>query len=151
MERELTVFRVYTKRGHVRLEKANEQALRTAVFGNRFIHPEDYGNKDQRRLAEKLAAVPERTRYHCFQLYRQGEVTYGSGFIGLLPGYGRCGGTRKLDPAVISLVEEVLKSHYDTARRSPKRGAYGEYLLQSQDRGLPPPCHSTFYAQAKRH
>src|SRR6266849_5614415 len=149
--REVCLPSSFTAEGHVRLEQANEHALATAVFRNRVIHPEDYDDEEQTRLAEKLAAVPERTRYHWKQLYRQGEVTYGSGFIGLLPGYGRCGGTRKLDPAVISLMEEVLKSHYDTARRSPKRGAYGEYLLQSQERGLPPACQSTFYAQAKRH
>jgi len=35
--------------------------------------------------------------------------------------------------------------------RKPKRGAYGEYLKQSQEKGLPPVSQRTFYAQAQRH
>ena len=69
--------------------------------------------------------------------------SYGSGFIGLLPGYSGCGGNRKLAPEVSNLIEEVLKTHYDTVKRSLKRGAYGEYVLQSQERHLKPACQST--------
>ncbi len=141
----------FPEEGRARLEQASEHDVAVAVFRNRVIHPEDYDDEEQRRLAAQCAAVPERTRYHWKSLYRQGEITYGSGFIGLLPGYSRCGGTRKLDPAVIALMEEVLKSHYDTVTRKPKRGAYGEYLLQSQERGLQPACQSTFYTQARRY
>jgi putative transposase len=141
----------FTEEGRARLEQASPHDVATAVFRNRVIHPEDYDDEEQRRLASKIAAVPERTWYHWKRLYRQGEVTYGSGFIGLLPSYSRCGGARKLDPQVCALMEEVLKPYYDTVTRKPKRGAYGEYLLQSQERGLPPASQSTFHAQAKRH
>lgn len=141
----------FTEEGRARLEQGSPHDVATAVFRNRVIHPEDYDDEEQRRLASKIAAVPERTQYHWKRLYRQGEVIYGSGFIGLLPSYSRCGGARKLDPEVRALMEEVLKSHYDTVTRKPKRGAYGEYLFQSQERGLPPASQSTFYAQAKRH
>ncbi|GAC1698442.1 MAG: hypothetical protein NVS9B9_20960 [Ktedonobacteraceae bacterium] len=52
---------------------------------------------------------------------------------------------------MINLMEEVLKSYYDTVVHKLKRGAYGEYLLQSKERGISPVCQSTFYAQANRH
>ena len=78
-------------------------------------------------------------------------VTYGSGLIRLLPGYVNCGGKRKIETAVIDLMEEVLKTHYDTVTGKPKRGAYGEYLKQSEERGLPTVSERTFYQQAQRH
>jgi putative transposase len=140
-----------TEEGQARLEQANEQDLATAIFRNRVIHPHDYDDDEQAREAAKIVAVPERTKYHWRRLYREGEVTYGSGFIALLPSYSHCGGTRKLEPAVITLMEEVLESHYDTVTRKLKRGVYGEYLLQSKEQGFQPACQSTFYAQAKRH
>src|SRR5260370_8087731 len=78
-------------------------------------------------------------------------MTYGSGLIGLLPGTGRCGGKRNIADSVIELIEHVLETHYDTVVRKPKRGAYGEYLKQSQEKGLPTVSQRTFYPQAQRH
>jgi putative transposase len=141
----------FTDTGHERLTLASEYDLATAVFRNRVIHPEDYDDEEQAHLAAKRAAVPERTKRHWKQLYREGEVTYGSGFIGLLPDYSACGDNRKLLPEVSDLIEEVLKTHYDTVTRKLKRGTYGEYLLQSEERHLQPTSQATFYAHAKRH
>jgi hypothetical protein len=121
----------FTEEGRTRLAQASEQDLATAVFRHRVIHPESYDDEEQRHLAPQITAVPLRTKYHWQHLDREAEVTYGSGFIGLLPRYQECGGTRKLDPAIIALMEAVLRSHYDTVARKLKRGAYGEYLLQS--------------------
>jgi len=141
----------FTEEGRTRLAQASEQDLATAVFRYRVIHPEVYDDEEQRRLTSHIAAVPQRTKYHWQRLDREGDVRFGSGFIGLLPRYQQCGGARKLDPAVIALVEEVLRSHFDTVTRKLKRGAYGEYLLQSKEQGLPSVSQSTFYAQAKQH
>ena len=141
----------FTEEGRTRLAQASEQDLATAVFRHRVIHPEAYDDEQQRHLASQITAVPLRTKYHWQRLDREGEITYGSGFIGLLPRYQQCGGTRKLDPAVIALMEAVLRSHYDTVTRKLKRGAYGEYLLQSKEQGLPSVSQSTFYATAKQH
>jgi putative transposase len=148
---EVHVSSSFTEEGRTRLAQASEYDLATAVFRNRTIHPQDYDDEEQIHLAAKFAAVPVRTKYHWKQLYCKGEALYGSGFIGLLPSYHHCGGTRKLEPPVLKLIEEVLKNHSDTVIRKLKRGAYGEYLLQSKERGLQPACQSTFYAQAKRH
>jgi putative transposase len=141
----------FTEEGRTRLAQASEQDLATAVFRHRVIHPEAYDDEEQRRLVPHIAAVPLRTKYHWQRLDREGDSMYGSGFIGLLPRYQQCGGARKLDPAVITLMEEVLRSHYDTVIRKLKRGAYGEYLLQSKEQGLRSVSQSTFYAQAKQH
>jgi len=141
----------FTEEGRERLTLASEHDLATAVFRNRVIHPEDYVDEEQEYLTAKRAAVPERTKRYWKQLYREAETTYGNGFVGLLPGYSACGGNRKLAPEGSNLIEEVLKTHYDTVKRSLKRGAYGEYVLQSQERHLKPACQSTFYEHAKHH
>ncbi len=141
----------FTEDGRERLTRVQEHDLATAVFRNRVIHPEDYSDEEQERLETKRAAVPERTKRHWKQLYRQGETTYGSGFIGLFPGYSHCGGNRKLAPEVNTLIEEVLRAHYDTVTRKLKRGAYGEYLLQSEEHHLQPVSQVTFYTHAKHH
>src|SRR5207245_1003268 len=76
--------------------------------------------------------------------YREAELRYGSGFIGLLPRYQNCGGA-KLAPEVRALIHQVLSTHYNTTTRKPKRGAYGEYLKQCEEQHLPPTTQRTFY------
>src|SRR5262249_38931481 len=94
---------------------------------------------------------PFRTKRHWQRLYRDAETRYGSGFIGLIPHFTNSGGTRKVKKEVLNLVEEVLTTHYDTVTRKPKRGAYGEYLKQSEQRNLPSVSQRTFYTLSKRH
>src|SRR6266487_1999780 len=141
----------FTPEGQALLERAKDADLATAVFRNRVIHPEQYDDEEQAHLAEARAAVPARTRRYWQQLYREAEVTYGKGFLGLLPQYHNCGGNRKISAEVIDLIHQVLETHYDTVRRAPKRGAYGEYLKCSEERALGPVSQWTFYLEARRH
>lgn len=141
----------FTAEGRARLAQASDADLATAVFRNRVIHPEQYADEEQQQTAEARAAVPARTRQHWQQWYREGETKYGSGFLGLLPHYQNCGGNRKITPAVITLIHHVLETHYDTVTQQPKRGAYGEYLRQSEEAHLKPVSEHTFYAEAQRH
>src|SRR5438067_10192595 len=53
--------------------------------------------------------------------------------------------------SVITLIHRVLTTYYDTVTRKPKRGAYGEYLKQSEQRNLPSVSQRTFYTLSKRH
>lgn len=133
------------------LESARPTDLAVAQFRNRVIHPEQYQDDEQTRVVTQAETIPARTKRDWKRWYREAEMTYGSGLIGLLPGTGRCGGKRKIDDPVIELIEHVLETHYDTVVRKPKRGAYGEYLKQSQEKGLPTVSQRTFYAQAQRH
>ncbi len=141
----------FTPEGQALLERAKDADLATAVFRNRVIHPEQYDDEEQTRTAEARAAVPARTRRRWQQWYREAEVTYGKGFLGLLPQYHNCGGNRKISAEVIDLIHQVLETHYDTVRRAPKRGAYGEYLKCSEERALGPVSQWTFYLEARRH
>jgi putative transposase len=140
-----------TASGQVRLAHARPVDLATATFRNRVINPDQYDDEEQVQITAQAASIPARTKRDWKRWYRDAEVTYGSGLIGLLPGYVNCGGKRKLETAVIDLMEEVLKTHYDTLTCQPKRGAYGEYLKQSEERGLGALSQRTFYQQAQRH
>jgi putative transposase len=140
-----------TDEGQTLLECASEHDLVTALFRNRVIHPEQYDDEEQAQTENERATVPARTRRHWQQLYREAEAKYGSGFLGLLPHYHNCGGNRKIEPAAITLIHQVLETHYDTVTQKPKRGAYGEYLKCSEERTLKPVSQWTFYLESKRH
>jgi putative transposase len=140
-----------TLEGQTLLETASERDLQTALFRNRVLHPEQYDDEEQERTSKERSAVPKRTRQYWQQQYREAEMKYGSGFLGLLPHYHNCGGKRQITEEVIALIHQVLSTHYDTVKRSPKRGAYGEYLKCSEERGLKPVSQWTFYLEAKRH
>jgi putative transposase len=127
-----------TPEGQALLERASDTDLATALFRNRVIHPEHYDDEEQAQTAEARAAVPVRTRQRWQQWYREAENRYGSGFLGLLPRYHNCGGNRKIASEVITLMQRVLETQYDTVTRKPKRGAYGEYLRLSEEQYLKP-------------
>ena len=140
-----------TPEGVALLENARPTDLATAQFRNWVIHPDQYQDDEQVQIARRAEAIPARTKRDWKRWYRDAEIAYGSGLIGLLPGFTNCGRKRKVDASVIELIERVLETHYDTVVRKPKRGAYGEYLKQSEAQGLPTVSQRTFYAQAQRH
>jgi putative transposase len=140
-----------TREGEARLDSAREVDLATAEFRNRVINPDQYGDDEQVQIAVRAATIPARTKRYWRHLYQDAETRYGSGYIGLIPHFTNSGGTRKMAPEVLNLVEEVLTTHYDTVTRKPKRGAYGEYLKQSEQKKLEAVSQRTFYTLAKRH
>jgi len=140
-----------TPEGVALLENARPTDLAVAQFRNRVIHPEQYQDDEQERIAAQGETISARTRRDWKRWYRDAEITYGSGLIGLLPDFANCGGKRKIAASGIELIEKVLETHYDTVTRKPKRGAYGEYLNQSKEKGLPTVSQRTFYEQAQRH
>jgi putative transposase len=141
----------FTREGQALLDAARDVDSAIAVFRNRVIHPDQYDDDEQTQIAERAAAIPERTKRYWRQLYREAESLYGSGLIGLLPQFARCGRVRDANFAPRKLIHEVLETHYDTVARKPKRGAYGEYLLQAKEQQLNPLSPRTFYREIELH
>jgi putative transposase len=141
----------FTREGQALLDSARDVDLATAVFRNRIINPDQYHDDEQVQIGELAATIPVRTRRYWRQLYREAESLYGSGFIGLLPQFAHCGRIREADFAPRKLIHEVLETHYDTVARKPKRGAYGEYLLQAKEHHLKPLSPRTFYREVELH
>ncbi len=136
----------FTDEGAEKLDRASPQAIATANFRNRVIYPEDFDDEEQDRNEAKRAAVSERTKRLWRHLYREAEIKYGNGYIGLLPDYQECG-RPGIDPKDKELIKRAKEKCYDTPARPPKRGAYGEYLLlcKAQDPSRTPINQSTFY------
>jgi len=140
-----------TDEGDELLELAGPVQLARAEFRDRVIHPEQHNDDEQQQLATAIAAVSERTRKRWRQSYRDAEIRYGFGFIGLLPDYSHSGGAKKISAETRELVRTVLDTHYNTVTRKPKRGAYGEFLLQCQEKSIPTTTQRTFYRESRRY
>lgn len=140
-----------TDTGRDLLACAGEKALAEATRRAQLL---EYSRRRDRLAPEEaqaLARVPQRTIRHWNGLWRQGEVAYGSGYVGLLPQYRRCGRGAQVPYEIVTLLEAVLEAYYDTATNRLKRGAYGEFLLRCAEAHLPATSERTFYTYAAHH
>jgi len=140
-----------TPEGRALLEQARECDLATAVFRNRVINPDQYGDDEQVQINTRATAIPVRTKRRWRNAYQDAESRYGSGFIGLLPQFTHSGRKRQAGTASQKLIHQVLETHYDTVTRQPKRGAHGEYLKLAEEQQLTPLSPRTFYREVERH
>ena len=126
-----------TEEGQAKQLHGDSIAWAKAVFRNRVINPDQHDDEEQQKINGIINTVPERTDIHWKRLYREAEVRYGSGILGLLPDYHNCGGTKKIPTETRELIHAVLDTHYNTITRKPKRGAYGEFELQCEEKNIP--------------
>ncbi len=140
-----------TPEGVALLDQAREVDMMAAIFRNRVINHDHYHDDEQSQVMASTQNIPARTKRRWRMFYREAESLYGSGLIGLLPQYAKCGRKRTITVEVSDLIEQVLETHYDTVTRKPKRGAYGEYLRLSQEQHLAPVSQRMFYAEVKLH
>ena len=94
-----------TAEGEARLDSARAVDLATAEFRNRVINPDQYEEDQQVQIAVRAVTIPARTKRYWQRLVRDAETGYGSGYIGLIPHFTNSGGTRKIPPEVLNLVE----------------------------------------------
>jgi putative transposase len=140
-----------TLEGRILLEQARDVDLATAVFRNRVINPDQYDDDEQTQVTPQAQTIPARTKRRWWRFYRDAELRYGSGFIGLLPQFARAGRKRGAGSESVQLIHQVLETHYDTVTHKPKRGAYGEYLKRVAEQHLTPLSPRTFYREVERH
>jgi hypothetical protein len=69
-----------TPEGRALLEQARECDLSTAVFRNRVINPDQYGDDEQVQINTRANAIPVRTKRRWRNAYQDAESRYGSGF-----------------------------------------------------------------------
>ncbi len=139
-----------TLEGRVLLDQARDVDLATAVFRNRVINPDQYDD-EQTQVNTCVSTIPARTKRRWRRWYRDAELRFGSGFIGLLPQFARSGRKREAGSESLQLIHQVLETHYDTVTRKPKRGAHGEYLKLAEEQHLMPLSPRTFYREIERH
>ena len=77
--------------------------------------------------------------------YREGEVKYGNGYLGLLPEWSACGNRLpRLDQEVEELLEHFIANTYETLKQQPMREVYLLFERAARDKHLPVPSYTTF-------
>ena len=123
-----------------RLSRASEGDLRSAVYRAGLIGP--YMN-DGVRPAN--AVVAERTFFRWLASYREAEVTWGSGFLGLLPQSGMRGNREpKLPELSRRLLQEFIETDYETLKQKTKYAAWIGLKLACEKQEAPVPSYKTF-------
>lgn len=83
--------------------------------------------------------------------FRNSELLYGNGIIGLFPQTHKRGNRdRKIDDAVIELMDTVIQEYYLLPFRPQFNAVYGELLIQCKERGLLAPSSKTFRKAIKK-
>lgn len=84
-------------------------------------------------------------------LYRKSEQTYGNGFIGLLPKIHMRGNReRKVDQAVIDIMNAVIDDYYAQPSAPSPVSCWGEVCQRCEEQGLPSPGERTFRNEIQR-
>ena len=129
-----------------RLSRASERDLRIANYRSGFV---------DRYLHEQslpaMIEVPLRTFYRWVSRYRQAEVTYGSGYLGLLSDHGAKGNrTPKLPEAARHEMTEAFEQDYETTKQKTLYASWIKLKLACERKGIAPPSYKTFAIAACR-
>lgn len=100
---------------------------------------------------EVPSGIPARTLRYWAKLARDGEITYGNVFVGLIARTCARGNRhRKIDPAVIELMNQVIDEEVLTSEQALITIAYGTLCNRCTEQGLLCPSEKTFRAEIKR-
>lgn len=127
---------VASEDAHVRecIAKATPSDLRTANLRHARI---------SRYLAPGARAPASRTERRYLSQYRQAQAKHGSGLIGLIPGFARCGNrTPRLLPDVMDIVIRVINEHYLTAANKHVLSVHRLILDECEAAHLPAPSYA---------
>jgi putative transposase len=122
---------------------ASPEAMQEAVERYRMLHPEHGVSSNLNRCARTFKRLRKQ--------YRDAELLHGNGMVGLYPQIHRRGNRcRKLDEAVIKIMQEVIHEKYLVPHRPTCKGVYGEAVLRCKEAGLVPPSAKSFRAEINR-
>jgi putative transposase len=91
------------------------------------------------------AGVSQRSLQRWQKQFRDGEVKYGSGYLGLLPEWSACGNHQpRLAQEVEALLEHFITTTYETLKQQPLREVYLLLEREAAALHLPAPSYTTF-------
>lgn len=101
------------------------------------------------RIGKYLAGsgrVPAgRTERRHLALYNQAEAAYGNGFVGLIPGYSRCGNrSQRLLKDVLEIVFKRIASDFRNPANVKVKHVHGLIVADCEERALPAPSYAWF-------
>ena len=120
-----------------RVEQANPKHLEVAW--------QRYQAITQPPSADTPMPVPPRTLRRWRAQFREAEITYGNGYIGLLPDWSQCGDrSQRLSNEAEQLMETFISHHYETLKQQPKREVYLLFQRAAEQKHLSVPSYTTF-------
>lgn len=125
------------------VRSASPQDFEHAMFRYRCLFPE----KADGVASNASARAIRKWR----SMYRRSEQAYGNGFMGLLPKIHRRGNReRKVDQAVIDIMNRVIDDFYAQPGEKSLVSCWGEACRQCEEKGLSAPGERTFRNEIKR-
>ena len=90
--------------------------------------------------------VSDRTIRDWKKLQERADANYGNGYLGLLPRTADQGNrTPRLDDAIYTLADEVIKDRFMVTAGMKKAAAYRCFVARCEEQGLKSPSHMWFY------
>jgi transposase InsO family protein len=131
--------------GLARVQQATPQAWHEAYRRYLILQPILCGDP------APVGTVPARTQRVWLARYRAAERDLGCGYLGLLPDRHQQGNrTIRLAPAVQTLLDEVITTHYERPQRPSMQTSYTILQQRCQEQGLSAPSYPTFTAAIRQ-
>jgi transposase InsO family protein len=126
------------------LIKASPTALEEANRRYGLIAP-------SHRSFPDASTVSARTLSRWRAQFREAEITYGNGLVGLLPKWSDQGNRRpRLDERAEALLETFISEQYETLKQQPKREVYLLLEREAERNHLSAPSYTTFLTRIKQ-
>jgi len=106
----------------------------------------DLANQRYRQIVspnDDESALSPRSLARLRRSYREAQLRYGCGFIGLLPQPRKGNKTRKREAQVLGVIEEQISTFYRSKDAPGKTALYGLVVEHCQRLGLEPPSYKT--------
>lgn len=124
------------------LKKASTKDLRIAQWRYEVIHGTA---NDSNPLKDK---VKRRIKFYWQAKYREAEVRYGNGFVGLLRQRGTARRVRA-SPRSLELARETIVNDWETIRSKQRSASWGRYLVRAKEIGVTPISYVTYCKEVK--
>jgi putative transposase len=128
------------------MAEASPADLRTANERLRYVCA--YLEHDEEQL--RCAPVTERTLRRWVRSFQEAQVSFGSGYVGLLPRTARRGNRKPKAPEDSrTLLDTFIADHFETPRQSPASSVYRAYQRACEAKCIIPLSARTFYRHIK--
>lgn len=131
--------------------RAADDVLRRASGIDLDVATRRQGALETMKAGEAQPDIPARTLRYWKKLARDGEITYGNLYVGLVARTSARGNRlRKIDPVVIELMNQVIDEEILTSHQPLITVGYGTLVNQCAEQGLICPSEKSFRAEIKR-
>lgn len=134
-----------TSTGDVSARNADIQAILNSKSDEEFERARQRMRDLITPWLNKASRQTSSTAWRWIRRYRDAEMTYGCGFLGLFDDYKERGNRQaKIPKRAAELITDVLKQVYLTKSQPTLNRAYAEYVQRCEEEGITPASQRTF-------